>query len=203
MQKIRGDGLGQGVDVARLNVVRDSQVYGRALAIQHALDRAAQLVIEQAHIGNAVGLGRHGSEDAAVVESPGGSILKKPHALHVIRDLARDDEDRRLIAQCCRNRGHGVGHPGAADAQAYAEPAAGPRVAVGHVGRPALLCRNDGDEVGGAPEGWKEGIDQTAGDHEHMIDSVGNEGLQYEIGAEHFQPALAARERRPSRSLGC
>ena len=185
-QDVGGKGLNGRVDVAGLDVVRDAQVHGRASVIEHALDGAAQLVAEQAHVGDAVGLRGDRRDDAPVVVSAGGGVLEQPHALHRVGDLAGEHEHGRLIGEGGRKRRDRIGEAGAANAQAHAELAAGARIAVRHVGGAALLRRDDRNDLGHARERRQKGIDQPARDQEDAVDAVGRERAQNEIGALHF-----------------
>ncbi len=175
MQDLFSDRLDRRIDIACLHIARDAQVHGRTLAVEHALDGAAQLVAEQADVGDGVGFGRHRRHDQAVVEGARSGVLEQPHALHIVGNLAGEGQHRRLVGIRGRERGDRIGQSGPADAQTHAKLAAGAGVSVGHVGRPTLLRRDDGRHLRHAAERREKGIDQTARHHEHVVDTVSHQ----------------------------
>jgi hypothetical protein len=110
---------------------------------QHGGEAVAQPVIE-------IACARDGRREPGqwlhhrrVVKRRLAGVLEFAQTLHVDRDLAAKDENRRRIRICRRYRRGHIAQPRSTDAQRSAKAAAGARIAVRHVGGSALMGGDD------------------------------------------------------------
>ena len=104
-----------------------------------------------------------------VIERLRTGVLKHAKSLEDAADLAAHDEHRRAVGLRRGDRRHGVGEARAADAQDGPEIPASPRITVGHIGRPALLRRDDRRQRLLSAESGEKRVNEPARNHEQMV----------------------------------
>jgi hypothetical protein len=161
----------------------ERQVDGPLGLRPHHSQRAAERMGEGARRRHRFGKARDRLHHGGVIERRLARVLEFAETFHVDRNLAREHQHRGAIGLGGGDRGRHVGEAGAADAQNRAEPAAGARIAIGHVGRPSLMGRHDGSQPRHARKRRQEGIDKTARHHEEVSQSLVRESIEDEVGA--------------------
>ena len=164
--------------------MRQGQVDRAARLRPHGGDRMANPMIEVVRRRHSLRQPRERSHDCSVVERRLARILKGAAILEVERHLARHDQHGRAVRLGGGNRSGHIASARPADAERRAEAAAGACIAVRHVDGPAFVRGDYWLDFFLPGKRRQEWIDQAAGNHEQMTEPLGDERIEYLVGAE-------------------
>jgi hypothetical protein len=121
------------------------------------------------------------------------AVLEGASALQRGGDVAGDEQDARTIRPGRNGSGQDVAGTRTADAQADAEPAADPGVAIGHETGPLLVRRHDRPQPGPLAQFSHQGVDVAAWHQEDVAQSLVAQAPQKELRTSHEKLLLGGR----------
>ena len=136
-------------------------------------------------------------EHVDVVDPGAGRILEAAHALPRSRDFAADRQDRRAVGPRGGERSRHVENARAADSEAHAETARGPRIAVGHVGGAAFERGDDRPQALGSGQRRHEIVVQAAKVDEAVAHALIAQRGKYVVCHSHEVDTVLGNASRP------